>query len=476
MTQGRCRNLAISPTSSRRRPARSDRFKAACAALLLALSSASLARGETGFYSLRLEVSDDLRRVSGSLALHYVNPADSPLDSLQFFLFPNLTAGAMSVSDVRVGGAPSATAASMNGAKLRAKLAGPLAPGAALDVALDYTVAVPEDPSGRNGGFSRAGDVAAFAWCYPVVLFPSDWNNGPPATYADYLVKESTRYAVRISYGSRYQLAAAGREVARRSAADRTTVDLELAAARDFFFALGTGWKTKTARAGRVLVRVIAPAKDEERAAFAADAAARVLAIYTGRFGPYPFDSFTVVVVPLASYGLEFPGIIAISPATLSAPNRAILEGTIAHEAAHQWFYGVVGSDQVREPWLDEALAQYATWLSFADRYGDDGASGFAATLIERWDRTGRALMPIGLPVASYTDKQYASIVYGRGPLFLQALAASIGQDRMNRLLREWVTRFSGKMATGSDFFRLAEEVGGRSLRPLFAQWVWPPP
>ncbi len=445
------------------------------AALALAAAAAFPVRGETGSYSLRIDVSANLSRVAGSLTLKYVNPTDTVLDALQLFLFPNLTAGSMSVSRLRVGGLPATPVSAMNGAKLRVRLARPLAPGAGVDVTLDYAVLVPEDPTGQGGGFSRAGDVAAFAWCYPVVLFPPDWDNGPPAPYADYLVKEPTRYAVRISFPSGYELAAPGREAARWSAAGRTTVDVTLDSARDFFFALGKGWKAQTAREGSVLVRCFAPAADRDRAVLAADAAARSLALYARRFGPYPFDTFTVVAVPLSSYGLEFPGIIAISRGALTGNIRSALEGTIAHEAAHQWFYGLVGSDQVREPWLDEALAQYATGLYFADRYGPEGAAGFTASLKEKWDRTGGAAIPIGLPVDSYSATQYTSIVYGRGPLFVQALAEAIGQERMDRLLRQWAGRFSGRIATGDDFYRLAEEVAGRGLRGLFAQWVWPP-
>jgi aminopeptidase N len=187
--------------------------------------------------------------------------------------------------------------------------------------------------------------------------------------------------------------------------------------------------------------------------------------------------------VPLASYGLEFPGIIAISDRIYDLdaevngiPTRALLESTVVHETAHQWFYGLVGNDQVREPWVDEATAQYATWLYFRDRYGAARAEAYFASFEQRWDRVGREKLPIGLGVAEYGEKAYGAIVYGRGPLFLRALSESMGEPVFDSFLREWVRRSTGAIATGGDFQRLATEVSGRDVGAIFDAWVWPAP
>ena len=65
---------------------------------------------------------------------------------------------------------------------------------------------------------------------------------------------------------------------------------------------------------------------------------------------------------------MEYPTITAISP----MPNAAELDATLAHEIGHNWFYGILGNDQVREPWLDEAGRSRSAWQwQHEGRFGD---------------------------------------------------------------------------------------------------------
>ncbi len=211
------------------------------------------------------------------------------------------------------------------------------------------------------------------------------------------------------------------------------------------------------------------------------DVAGRAIAAFAKRFGPYPYQTFTVLAGPLASLGIEFPGLTVIGEHIFSlegtiadTPIRAMLEATIAHEVAHQWFYNLVGNDQDTEPWLDEAVAQYATRLYYLDRYGKEAADSYAGSWYARWNRVDRAATPIGLPASDYSEKQYGAIVYGRGPLFLEALASSMGSGAFDRFLRSYVDRYTWRIVHGVDFESAAEEQCRCELDALFAAWVGP--
>jgi aminopeptidase N len=147
----------------------------------------------------------------------------------------------------------------------------------------------------------------------------------------------------------------------------------------------------------------------------------------------------------------------------------------VAHEVAHQWFYGVAGNDQQGEPWLDEALAQYSTLLYYDDLYGAAATSGFRSSLHERWHRVKDAPIPVGLPVGDYTSKEYGAIVYGRGPLFLEALADVMGQDVFEGFLHDYYQTHAWGVATALGFQEQAEEWCGCDLDALFDEWVAPP-
>jgi aminopeptidase N len=276
-----------------------------------------------------------------------------------------------------------------------------------------------------------------------------------------------------------------GKEIGRTGEAGHAVVDLELDPARDFYLAAGADLEALPAGrggAGGPAIRCFAPPGRGAAAAFAVDVAAQAIRIFGRRFGPYPYDTFTVLAGPLASLGIEFPGLTVIGERIFSlggsvdgAPMRAVLESTVAHEVAHQWFYNLVGSDQAAEPWLDEALAQYATRLYYLDRYGEGAADSYADSWWSRWNRVERAPMPIGLPATSYTAKEYGAIVYGRGPLFIETLASSMGVPAFDRALKRYVERFSWRIARGADFLSVAEEECGCDLNALFTAWVGSP-
>jgi hypothetical protein len=87
-------------------------------------------------------------------------------------------------------------------------------------------------------------------------------------------------------------------------------------------------------------------------AAVAAEVGADLAAL-ARRFGPYPWPSLRVAVLPeLTHVGIEYPTAIFLGVATAGELTR--------HEVAHQWFYSLVGNDQARDPVLDEGLATYA--------------------------------------------------------------------------------------------------------------------
>ena len=131
------------------------------------------------------------------------------------------------------------------------------------------------------------------------------------------------------------------------------------------------------------------------------------------------------------------------------------------------------GADQLQEPWIDESLAQYAYYLYCRDRYGDAAAA--QRDIADAWDRLRRAEIPIGRPVSAYTLRQYRAIIYGRAPLFLEALARLMGEEPFELFLRELLRPYRWRLVDGQGFKSLAVELGGSdpdALERLWRQWV----
>jgi hypothetical protein len=102
------------------------------------------------------------------------------------------------------------------------------------------------------------------------------------------------------------------------------------------------------------------------------------------RYGAYPWPAYTLAITPSLKGGIEYPGHVMQGPGTNSR--------TLPHEIAHQWFYGLVGNDQGRDPWLDEGLASWAeaqvnhTYASFLAKSVPSDGRGHLGEAMSYWD------------------------------------------------------------------------------------------
>lgn len=99
--------------------------------------------------------------------------------------------------------------------------------------------------------------------------------------------------------------------------------------------------------------------------------------------------------------------------------------------------------------------------------------AGFRRSLERRWERVGRADIPIGLPVRDYNESSYGAIVYGRGPLFVELLAETMGLEAFTAFLKDYYQSYKWGVVTGADFKQTAERHCGCDLTELFEAWVY---
>jgi hypothetical protein len=431
-------------------------------------------------YRIALKIDPSLTRVEGEQQTRYTNRETTTLDEIYLRLFPNALGGKMEVTDVTVNGETVSAQTEFEQTALRVPLRQPLHPGESAVIGLRYVIDVPDTLDVGYGLISYTDGVLALDAPYaPIPVYNEEgWNVETPPENADTSFNDASLYLVRVTAPANVALVATGVEIAREEDTTANTVTYALGPARDFFVAGSANYTKTTRQVGETRVNSYALTGDEERRDAALDAAAAALQTYSERFGPYPYTEFDVAATPMLALGIEYPGAVGISTAVYDSDNpergRA-LESTVAHEAAHQWFYNLVGSDQIDEPWLDEAVTQYATWLYFVDRYGKDAAAAWRDTWGSRWERTERDEKPVGLPAREYTPREYGSIVYGRGPLFVEALAERMGQDRFDDFLGDYARKFRWDIATANDFTRMAEDACACQLDDLFATWLEAP-
>jgi len=203
----------------------------------------------------------------------------------------------------------------------------------------------------------------------------------------------------------------------------------------------------------------------------------RAIEVFSDLYTPYAHPSLTLIEATMGD-GMEYDGMFFLSSNFFADYQQGIIANNLmvltVHETAHQWWYARVGSDPYNEPWLDEAVTQYVTGQYFLDRYGEQSMQDYCCSWLSRWERVGQEPIPIGLPAGSYQGKEYGAIVYGRGPLFMEALAQQMGQVKFDQFLRDYYEAHQWGIGNAKAFKQLAENYCGCDLTDLFMEWVYP--
>ncbi len=433
-------------------------------------------------YHMILDIDDQLATAGGRLAVRYTNEEDVALDEIYFHLYPNLLDGSIEIANLTVDGQMATPELEgVNDSVMRVPLAAPLAPGEQVVVDMVFTTE-PADRIARNYGvLANVDGVLALAHFFPQIAVYDDegWNIETPDINGDVSYSDAAYYLVQVSAPDYATVAAGGVAVDERTENGRTTTTYAAGPMRDFFLAVSDQYDVVSQQVGDVTVNSYAPVGLESGAQSALETAVDSLPSSASCSVPYPYSELDLVTTSTAALGIEYPGIVVNTVRMYDPDNESdrfpaavLLESTTAHEVAHQWFYGLIGNDQLDEPWLDEALTQYATYRYYLDQYGEAGGEGFYRSLESRWERIDNVDIPIGQPVAAYSGPEYGAIVYGRGPIFVRTLAEEMGQETFDAFLRDYYAMYRLGIADGASFQALAESHCDCDLGPLFAEWV----
>ncbi len=439
---------------------------------------------EASVYHVDIQISDDLLKLEGNLAVRYTNQEDVALGEVYFQLFPNAAGGSSQIHKVTVDGTPVEAQYTAARQAARVHLPALLLPNKQTTIEMEFEVDVPEELGGNFGTFGYFDEVLVLDEFYPVipVYDEAGWNYEIPQM-GDLTYLDASFYLVRVTAPKSLVMVASGSQVALEDIGDQQRATYAAGPARDFYLAGSELFTVTSEQTGETMVNSYAFSYRKEGAAKALEAGINALRSFNERFGVYPYREMDLVSTPLMALGIEYPGIMGITldlydltQELFGAPTDVILESTVVHEVGHQYFYNVVGNNQIGQPWLDEAVVQYVTGLYYRDQYGSGGYQGYRNSWYDRWDNVDRELIPIGLPSEAYDPKEYGAIVYGRGPLFLDALEAQIGTEIMDEFLRAYYQEHRWEIGNSEVFKEMAEEQCACDLTTLFEEWVYERP
>jgi hypothetical protein len=410
--------------------------------------------------------------------IDYANRTSDALSDLVLNVFPNHDPEVFALNDLGLeyGTGRLKTNHSLEEMALRVPLPLALRPGQVVTLFLDYTLNLPFiDPrdsftTGSLGWSERVVDVGHW---YPALapLLPEEgWYTFDYFPIGDPYVMEVADYDVRIHAPEGVTVVASG-DLEREGNEWR----YRISQARSFAFAASDQYVSHSVDAGGVSVTSYYFPEHESAGVDVAQFTAEALGTYGEEFGtPYPYGDYRVAESEFAG-GMEFSGISFLGSLwyeTYPGGVRSQLIALLVHEVSHQWWYHLVGNDQVMEPWLDEAMATFSELIFYETRYPDDDLWLWDFEVLN-WPRGG----PIDGSIYDYQDEaSYMNAVYRKGALFLADLRQLVGSQVFHDFLKDYCQSRSHSLATTADFFSILSRHTDEDLSPLLEEYFAQPP
>ncbi len=387
--------------------------------------------------SLQFSLAENLRIVTGTEQVRFT--PDLPTDELVFRLIPNSPLSApfgnlLTVTDVSGKQVSDFEYESADaypttpGGLLVVELRDEIAAGESVEVSLDFEL---ELGDGTFDRFGTADDVSWWASGFPLLSWEPGvgWSRDRLLTLSgETSTSQAADTTISVEAPEDLEVLMTGAQDRPEPAGDgRRIWTSSEAAARDVSVAAGR-FDTADAVAGDTEITVGVLPDAEADAGQLAEDAASIIEEFEEFFGPFPYDTLSIPVLPDFGGGIEYPSSIL-----LATSQRFIL----VHEIAHMWFYGMIGNSQFRDPWLDESFASYAEVLV-------DASAPDSTDLRSPGD--------IGGSMADFPDTdEYFSVVYSKGGAALVAAREAAGPDAFDAAVRCYINSQAWQIAVPGD-------------------------
>ena len=280
----------------------------------------------------------------------------------------------------------------------------------------------------------------------------------------DPFLSDCADYTVTLKTPKEYEVASSGTAVSERVLESKQEHTMTAESVRDFAIVLAKNFQTVSREVnGKSLLYYYF---DDKNAEETLDIAADSFAYYENTFGAYPYGQYTVVQTGLCHGGMEYPALSMISH-SLTAEEKVRV---IAHETAHQWWYAVVGSNQIENAWQDEGLAEYSalTFFENCEKYGVQREKAVMDALKEYRSYydvygsvLGRTVTKMTRHLKDYlSDYEYKCLAYDKAVVMLDTLRKSVGDHKFFAGLKKYYQEQAFTRAGVGDLIGAFEKTG----------------
>lgn len=511
---------------------------------LLPLFYGGTAQAQTYFqqevnYQIEVRLDDQKHQLHGFETIAYTNHSADTLKELWFHLWPNgysnrntafakqervsKTAFHFAGKDERGwidslqfrvdGQAVELIPDPLNPDMVQIRLKTPILPGKQVEISTPFRVQIPSSKFSRLGHSGQQYQICQW-YPKPAVYDQKGWHPMPYLNQGEFY-SEFGSFEVKITVPENYVVAATGNLLSNPEEEQRILENVRRTdsliqhgfPARDSFPPSSPTLKTLVYKQDRVhdfawfadkryhivLADVLLERsgktvytyayfcnKNGKEWAKAAQYAADAVKHYSDWVGDYPYDVCKVVDGALsAGAGMEYPTITIVA----YPGSGKMLDRVIAHEAGHNWFYGILASNERRYPWMDEGMNSYYEKRYMAEKYPESAVFdmlnvGFLRNMIHLDELSQQSAYNltyqffarknddkvVNQPADAFVTGTYAAMIYEKAAGMMRYLAGWMGQDKFDAMMQDYYAKWKFKHPYPEDFRSIAELHSGQKL------------
>lgn len=357
---------------------------------------------------------------------------------------------------------------------LKIKLDKTLLKGEKTTIYFKYNVKLPsaKDRFGYGDRVINAGN-----W-YPIacVYDNNGWNLDPYYKLGDPFYSDISDYKVTINTDKDIVVASSG-NIQREEVLKKNKIyHIEGRLIRDFAWAASPDFKVAERNVDGTMLKLYYLDENSTMIKNSLKVGEDSIKTFSTLFGKYPYGQYSIVITQFPS-GMEYPGLVFIGNDFFSPRYSDILEQIIVHETAHQWWYGLVGNNQIKEAWLDEALTTYSEVLYNDEIYGTDRGKDYFIQNIKIGYEYGETYLGkdqiVNKPLNEFHSwDDYGILVYTKGAMFVNQIKEDYGRDVLIKILKTYFEKYKFTNATTEDFIEVCEEVTGNDFTEIVNIWL----
>ncbi len=452
-------------------------------------------------YKLNLVFNEEEMSLSGKEEVTYVNNSQNAFSSLYFHLYPNaFREGA----NVKVVSSNNFDEAFPNGASygnieienvynefgnlqfqitgddlniLKVDLLEDLYPDETVEIKIDFTVVLPN----ANHRFGYGESTINLGNFYPIACVYEDGKGfftKPYHSNGDPFYSDVANYIVNLTCSNDLIVASSGEVCDKIEEGQSSVYSMKGDKIRDFCIVLSNNFEKVSTEIDGIKINYYGYKNDsdlQENLDFSKDC----LQTYNSLFGKYPYKELNIVKSNFVHGGMEWPNLVMISD---NISNSEDFKYVIAHEIAHQWWYGVVGNNQYDHAWIDEGLTEYSTYLFYQNNpeYGLNyeemikNASENYKFFVKIYNQVnGEVDTSMDRALNEFkTEPEYVQLTYTKGVLLFDSLRQNMGDRKFFKALKNFYENYKFQNVSPEILIASFSASAGNNLENFIYSWI----